>query len=116
MERKSIDEILAGEETLVPSSGFSASVMERVREEAAAPLPIPFPWKRAIPGMVIAASVLGGCAVEFARMAVPELAELRVAAPHVSAALVRPLEQAGWVALALGMALAAWMVSRRVAG
>ena len=40
-----LDRILTAEEELVPSSGFVASVMERVREEAAAPEPIPFPWK-----------------------------------------------------------------------
>ncbi len=115
MEHQTIDEILAGEEVLVPSSGFLASVMERVEEEAAAPAPIPFPWKRAIPGMVIAAAVLGGAAVEFARMTGPALRELRFTAPQVSAAMVRPLEQAGWVALALGVAVVSWMVSRRVA-
>ena len=32
-----------GEEELIPSSGFLASVMECVEEEAAAPPPIPFP-------------------------------------------------------------------------
>jgi hypothetical protein len=36
-----------GEEELLPSSGFVASVMDRVRQEAALPAPIPFPWKRA---------------------------------------------------------------------
>ena len=54
-----MDRLLAAEEELVPSSGFLAAVMERVQEEAQAPPPIPFPWKRAIPGMVLAAGVLG---------------------------------------------------------
>ena len=60
MEPIAIDHILATEEELVPSSGFLASVMERVQDEAAAPAPIPFPWKRAIPGMLLAVGVLGG--------------------------------------------------------
>ena len=60
MEPTAIDRILATEEDLVPSSGFLASVMERVHDEAAAPAPIPFPWKRAIPGMLLAVGVLGG--------------------------------------------------------
>ena len=59
MTNERIDEILGTEPELVPSSGFAASVMERVREEAAAPPPIPFPWKRAVPGMVVAAGVFG---------------------------------------------------------
>jgi len=35
---------------------------------------------------------------------------------HLSADLVRALEQAGWVALALGSSLVCWLVSRRLAG
>ena len=52
MDLSRIDRILASDEPLIPSSGFLGSVMERVREEAAAPPPIPFPWKRALPGLV----------------------------------------------------------------
>ena len=37
---------------IVPSSGFTASVMDAVMREATAPPPIPFPWKRALPGLV----------------------------------------------------------------
>ena len=39
-----INRILTAEEELIPSSGFLAATMERVREEAAMPKPIPFPW------------------------------------------------------------------------
>ena len=55
---ENLDRILSAEEELAPSSGFVSAVMERVREEAAAPAPIPFPWKR-VPGAVLA---LGGVA------------------------------------------------------
>ena len=58
-ELDSVGAILASEETIVPSSGFLAAVMERVQEESCAPAPIPFPWKRAIPGFVLAAAVFG---------------------------------------------------------
>ena len=109
-----INEILATEQELVPSSGFLASVMERVREESVAPPPIPFPWKRAVPGFVVAAGVLGWGAVELARYAGPALAEMRLTSPHVSSAMARPLEQAGWVAAALAVSLVSWMVSRRL--
>src|SRR5215467_10118952 len=51
------DRIMQQEEIL-PSSGFAASVMEAVRAEAAAPPPIPFPWKRALPGAIFAAATL----------------------------------------------------------
>ncbi|HSS50049.1 MAG TPA: hypothetical protein VLX28_14020, partial [Thermoanaerobaculia bacterium] len=46
-----LDRILASEEPLLPSSGFAASVMEQVRETAAAPPPLPFPWLRFLLGL-----------------------------------------------------------------
>ena len=111
-----IDRILATEQPLVPTSGFLASVMERVREEAAAPAPIPFPWKRALPGMVVAAGILGAGAFEFVRHALPAACELTLAVPQISVVALRPLEQVGWVALALGASLFSWMLSKRLAG
>jgi len=53
-----IDRILSREDEILPSSGFAVSVMDAVRREAAAPAPIPFPWKRALPGLVVAGSAL----------------------------------------------------------
>ena len=52
------DRILSREEEILPSSGFAASVMGAVRREAAAPPPLPFPWKRALPGLVVGGFVL----------------------------------------------------------
>jgi hypothetical protein len=54
--------------------------------------------------------------VEFVRFAGPALAELKLTQPHLSAAMVRPLEQAGWVVAALAVSLVSWMLSRRAAG
>lgn len=45
-----LDRILL-DDTLVPSSGFTASVMDAITAQAAAPAPIPFPWKLALPGL-----------------------------------------------------------------
>ena len=53
-----IDRVLSLKDEILPSSGFAASVMEAVRREAAAPPPIPFPWKRALPGLVVAGFAL----------------------------------------------------------
>jgi hypothetical protein len=58
MNNDELDRILAKRDDIQPSSGFAASVMEAVREEAAAPPPIPFPWKRALPVLVFAALAL----------------------------------------------------------
>lgn len=47
-----IDRMLADDEEVVPSSGFEASVMETVLQEATAPPPLAFPWLRALPGFI----------------------------------------------------------------
>lgn len=116
MDLSEIDRILATEEELVPSSGFLASVMDRVHDEARMPAPLPFPWKRAIPGVVLATAVFGWGAYEFSRQAIPAARALSDAQLEIPASLQHPLEQAGWVALALGISLASWLLSRRLAG
>jgi hypothetical protein len=52
MRDNEVDRALTREVEIIPSSGFVRSVMAAVRSEAAAPPPIPFPWKRALPGML----------------------------------------------------------------
>ena len=116
MTAKKIDEILAGEEGLIPSSGFLASVMERIEDEAAAPPPIPFPWKRALPGMVLAGGGFGWCVFALAQMARTAAGHITLPAAHLTATLDRPLQQVGWVTLALGTSLACWLVAKAMAG
>jgi hypothetical protein len=60
-----LDRILMEQDTLLPSSGFAASVMDAIQQQASAPAPIPFPWKWAIPGIcaLLAAVVIVGCFV-----------------------------------------------------
>lgn len=55
---RELDRILS-ETEILPSSGFTASVMDAVRREATAPPAIPFPWKWALPGMVVGGVTLG---------------------------------------------------------
>jgi hypothetical protein len=109
-----IDRILATDEEIVPSSGFVAATMERVREEAAMPAPIPFPWGRAIPGVLLVAGVLGWGAWETVRYAAPEIGQLSLSTPPLSPAGARMLEEAGWVALALGVSFCSWAFSARL--
>jgi hypothetical protein len=111
-----IEAILAGEEELIPSSGFLGSVMERVQEETVAPPPIPFPWKRAIPGVLAITGVFVWGAVELFRHGMPTLSSPMLPLPHLPVALVVPVEQAGWVALALGATLLSLLLARRLAG
>jgi hypothetical protein len=51
MRGEDIDLMLARNDDIVPSSVFTASVMAAVTREATAPPPIPFPWRRALPGL-----------------------------------------------------------------
>jgi hypothetical protein len=112
-----IDRILAAEEDLIPSSGFLAATMERVREEASMPKPIPFPWLRALPGIVLAVSVFGWCGFEMVRAGQRSAGEISVTQPHLMTTVnAHALEPAGWVAVALVVPMLSWILSRRIAG
>lgn len=45
-------------DSILPSSGFTSSVMAAITHDASAPAPIPFPWKRALPGFAAIAVAL----------------------------------------------------------
>lgn len=107
-----IDRILAGEDRVEPSSGFLAAVMDRVREEAAAPPPIPFPWRRAVPGIALACGVLGWGGFELVRAAIPAARSLIAAPPQFPAAYLPALESVGWTTAALTVSFFAWILSR----
>jgi hypothetical protein len=117
-----MNRILSREDEILPSSGFAVSVMDAVRREAAVPPPIPFPWKRALPGLVVAvlalALVLVAGVVAFVRL-------LRASTtPQFSATLpsIMPpifhggLESAAmWTGMALLVAFVSVKLSMRLA-
>jgi len=119
---RALDNILAAEEEILPSSGFLASVMESVKEaaeaEASAPPPIPFPWRRAIPAIVLAVAVFGWGGYELVRLTAAS--GFQAPSVHLSAALqaqlAAQLKPAAWVGLSLGASLLSWLLSRRLAG
>ncbi len=111
-----IDNVLSKEEEIVPSSGFLASVMDRVREEALAPPPIPFPWMRFLPGLVLALAVLGWAAFELIRYVAQSTVSFSLPELHFTASLNRTLKQAGWIAVAVALSLGSWLFSRRLTG
>lgn len=111
-----IEAILAGEEELLPSSGFLSVVMARIEQEAAAPPPVPFPWKLAVPGILMAAGVFGWGTIELIRLDLLTPASLEFTLPPLSSAVIGQIEQAGWVAVALGVSLLSWLLARRLAG
>ena len=80
------------------------------------PKPIPFPWKRALPGMTLAAAGLVWCAAKLVPMGIAEMEVLGHAPLHLDAAMVRSAENVGWVAAALGLSLLSWLLARRLIG
>ena len=58
MNKDDLNEALAGGAEIVPSSGFVMSVMDEVKREASTPLPISFPWIRAVPALLAACLAL----------------------------------------------------------
>lgn len=122
MNNDEVDRILSHPEDVQPSSGFAASVMDAVRAEAAAPPPIPFPWTRALPVLLVGAIALiavtiAGIAalVQISRETVaPELATSwwSALAPFMRGVVGTDL---AWTAAALLAAFVSVRVSMRLA-
>jgi len=53
-----LDRVLAADDSILPSSGFADAVMASVLHQTAAPAPLPFPWKRALPGLAAAVAAI----------------------------------------------------------
>lgn len=124
MKHDEIDHILSREDEILPSSGFAVSVMDAVRREAAAPPPIPFPWKRALPGLVAGGFVLA-LALVAGVVAIAQLGSASTA-PQLSMSLPSLLTPilglqrnlggaASWTVLALLVTLVSVKLSMRLA-
>jgi len=117
MKDTEMDRILSKQDEILSSSGFAASVMEAVRREAAAPAPIPFPWKRALPLLACGAVALLLVAVvgvvSIVQLVRGSLSQHLATAPSLTRfmpSLQGPIGLAvGWTVLAL---LAAWVSVR----
>ena len=117
MREHDLDRILSKDQEIVPSSGFVNSVMDSVRREALTPAPIPFPWKRALPGLASVVVSLGLLLIVGGAVFTPG-----IAAPSQPLAFQfaydRILEaartiRAGWIVLALLLSLASAKLSIR---
>jgi hypothetical protein len=116
MTDEKIDRILANEDELIPSSGFVSSVMARIHEEIAAPAPIPFPWKRAVPGILLACLGLGWGIVGISRQALAAVQITQAVSVTIPDTVMRPAEALLWTALALGISFGTWRMARRAGG
>ena len=105
VEDEEVDHMLSREDEILPSSGFAVAVMDAVRREAAAPPPIPFPWKRALPGLVsFAGALITLLVIVFTRP---------VRGTELADGLVRAVQPAGWIALAAVVSLVSVLVGTR---
>jgi hypothetical protein len=118
-----LDEHLAGgSEQLAPSSGFIASVMESIQTEVAAPPPLAFPWRRALPGALAALCGLIGLMILILRSALRGGAISATARTAPRMQLHFPLNftpgemTLGWILLAACLSVAAIAASFRLTG
>lgn len=116
MRQDDFDRILSKDEEIIPSSGFVVSVMDAVRHETEAPPPIPFPWKRALPGLSAAGFALVSVFVVGITLFLGETATQPPPAKLLSAfALIFQgwnAVGASWIVLALVLSLASVKLSR----
>jgi hypothetical protein len=124
MRDHELDRILSTDQEIVPSSNFTANVMDKVRMEASAPAPIPFPWKRALPGLILCALTVVAVFVTAVLHPGPQGVE-KVAGPSIWTGLwpgiVELLRMAnvgglGWIFLALLLTFVSVKLSLRLAG
>jgi hypothetical protein len=120
-ENEEIDRILSREDEILPSSGFAVSVMDAVRREAAAPPPIPFPWMRALPGLVVAGFALARVLVAGV-VAIAQLGKATAPPPSMSLpSVLAPIFQGNmgsaaiWTVLALLVTWVSVKLSMRLA-
>lgn len=114
----------AHDDAILPSSGFADAVMAAVTEEAVAPAPIPFPWKRAWPlfaaapvalAILIAACVAGSSGAGRQPAAQPEANFDFLTRMNLASILHNPADASVfWIAVSLAIALFCLLLMRRV--
>ena len=125
MKPDELDRVLSREADIIPSSGFVRSVMAAVQSEAAAPPPIPFPWKRALPGILAFMAAIGWSVVDFIRHpAQPSTSAVPAISPTVTQWIdgVLPVVDqarmfgAEWLLLGLLLTIIGLKLTRHLAG
>ena len=122
MRQHDLDYVLSRDREIVPSAKFAASVMDAIRSEAAAPPPISFPWKRALPGLTAGAVAMLWIVLE--NLEPPRVPQATASASFFQSwidrvvPILKSVESAGigWILLSLALTFACWELTRHVAG
>ena len=116
MRDDEFERALFKEEEILPTSGFTAAVMEAVRREAATPQPIPFPWKRALPGAMVLCLTIGWVLYEGIMQGIQGNVSVGIPTsfpPLFASVLASPKGVAVcWIAVALALSLVSLRLSR----
>jgi len=119
MRNEDLDRILSTEQEIIPSSGFLAGVMDAVRRDAAVLPPIPFPWKRALPGLcatgIAMVSVLIAGSVLLIQGSTNQRLLAKLPTAFASILEVWNALDASWIALALVLSFVSVRLSMRSA-
>jgi hypothetical protein len=103
---------------LAPSSGFVLSVMDAIEQQAVVPPPIPFPWRRVLPGAIAILCIFIAFAVYLfsAHAAGPADQEnLMPFSSRLTFAVFTPTELTlGWIGLAVCLSITATAASFRL--
>lgn len=117
MRQDDLDRILSKDQEIIPSPGFVNSVMDSVRREAQTPGPIPFPWKRALPGLASVVLSLGLLLIAggalFTRGIAPQPQPLVLPVAYDRILEAARSIRAGWIVLALLLSLVSAKLSIR---
>lgn len=112
-----LDHVLISEEPLIPSSGFAASVMERISDEAThQSQPINFPWRRFVPGLLLLCPLLALLAAEMVKaMRAPSTVSVPGFSLIQTARLYPEFVQlALWVVAALAITFITWRITQKL--
>ena len=125
MKPDEFDRVLSREAEIIPSSGFVRSVMAAVQSEASAPPPIPFPWRRALPGLLaFMVAIVWGAVKAFRypeQQSAPGISIMPATATHWIDGVVPLFDQARmygaeWVILGLLLTVVGLKLTRHLAG
>jgi hypothetical protein len=112
--REPIEHILSVDDPMEPSPGFAQRVMAAVRQEAATPAPIPFPWRTCSASLAVCGALIAAGTVALARSA----AELALPgpswpAPALGGPTLAAVTSLGWTLAALAGAFClTWFANR----